>query len=204
MSGIEDDDLENEDELREERAEGLRAAEVILQRLVDMTVNAPLFSRLGRPLLLRERKIAEAFLAALGFPDSDIAPVNSWDAAAVAAESGDVDSNAWEATEVLRASLAAEAGRRCGADLVEATLAKVIARTARQVEAQVRRAATDLPTGDEQLLNAAAGGALRAIHNAALLLLAGEDSEHAAALEFSLYLAGRWPVALTGRTLHLF
>ena len=68
----------------------------------------------------------------------------------------------------------------------------------------VKDAAYAFDLEDEALLNTAAGAALRACHNAALVLLAGEAEDHALALEYALFEGGRWPVALTGQTFHLF
>jgi hypothetical protein len=148
--------------------------------------------------------LAERYLSALGFPGARIVPVADFDEAAEAALSLDIDPAAWEASEQLRVGLTARAIEAMGEELLEAALTDVMAFVAPAVQDAVKDAAYGFDLEDEALINSAAGAALRACHNAALVLLGGEEEEHALALEYALFEGGRWPVALTGQTFHLF
>ena len=71
--------------------------------------NAPR-ARVGLPnwvsrLTRKTAHLARLYLDALGFPDAEPLPVLSWDDALDAAESGDLNSEGWEAEEQLRAAL---------------------------------------------------------------------------------------------------
>ena len=71
------------------------------------------------------------------------------------------------------------------------------------VEAALRAAARS-GTTDEGLVRAAAGAAAQACYQAALVLAAEGEPEHAFALKFRLFESGRWPLGIVRNTFHLF
>jgi len=200
MSSEDDDTPHDTDDIEEAREQRLS----LLARFAKGAGSARFMVRLGRPLASGERALAERYLAALGFPYALIVPVADFEEAAEAAESLDLDPAAWEAAEQLRVGLTARALEIMGEELLEGALKEVMAFIAPAVQDAVTDAALSFDIEDEALLNTAAGAALRACHNAALVLLAGEAEDHALALEYALFESGRWPVALTGQTFHLF
>ena len=190
-------DLDDLEDAREQRL-------ALLARFAKGAASARFMARLGRRLTDSEVALAERYLAALGFPDASIAPVGDFEEAAEAAESFDLDPAAWEASEQLRVGLTSRALETMGEELLEGALKDVMGYIAPAVQDAARDAAYGFDIEDEALVNLAAGAALRACHNAALVLLAGDDEDHALALEYALFENGRWPVALTGQTFHLF
>ena len=196
----EEEENQEPDDLEEAREQRLS----LLARFAKGAGSARFMSRLGRQLSGTETKLAGRYLSALGFPDALVSPVPDFGAAAEAAESLDIDPAAWEASEQLRAALTVQAAEIMGEELLENALRDVMGYVAPAVQDAARDAAYGFDLEDEALVNLAAGAALRACYNAALVLLAGEDENHALALEYALFESGRWPVALTGQTFHLF
>lgn len=164
----------------------------------------PWFSRVGARLEGRERREAEAYLSALGFPDVAVARVTTFADAADAAASPDWDDPAWSAEEQLRAALTEEAAARMGEEALAVAMAHVASRAARAVETKIESAARLWDVEDTALLNAAQGAAVKAAHEAALVLAAGAEEDHPFALKFRLFERGRWPVAIAGMTFNLF
>jgi hypothetical protein len=195
-----DEPFDFPDDLSEERETRL----ALLARFAKGAASARFMARLGRKLSSAELKLTQSYAEALGFPGATVVLVGDFEEAAEAAQSLDIDSEAWEAAEQLRAGLTVRAAHAMGEELLEQSLQDVMAYVAVAVQDAVKDAGGAFDIEDEGLLNTAAGAALRACHNAALVLLAGESEDHALALEYALFEAGRWPVALTGRTLHLF
>lgn len=200
---FDDEDWDDEEEdFDEESEEAVRLA--LVARFAKGAAATPFLSRLGEPLEAEEVALAGEYCAALGFPEAAVAPVESFEGAAEAGETLGYDTAAWEAAEQLRVGLQSRAQELLGEEMVEGALQDMIAYLAVAVQDAVREAGAAFDVEDEGLLNAVAGTLLRACHNAALVLLAGEDETHALALEYRLFELGRWPVALTGSTLHLF
>ena len=200
MSSEGEDDPQDLDDIEEAREQRLG----LMARFAKGAASARFMARLGKPLSKAEQTLAERYLAALGFPNALIVPVADFEEAAEAAEALDLDPDAWEAAEQLRVGLTARAVDAMGEELLEAALKEVMGFVAPAVQDAVHDAAYAFDLEDEALLNTVAGAALRACHNAALVLLAGEEEDHALALEYALFEGGRWPVALTGQTFHLF
>ncbi len=165
------------------------------------------FARLGEPLDAGDRAAARAFLDGLGFPDVEPAPLGDWDDAAEAALSLDIDGDGWEAEEMARAALtvaALEVVTEEGVGVALALVSDVVGRTAK---AAAEDAAALGDSADRHLHTAAVGGAVQAAHGAALALIAAETGEDAAAhplfARHQLYIRGRWPVGLAGRSLNI-
>jgi hypothetical protein len=194
-----DDALFDEDDLYDDRA-----LLGLIGRFGASLTRVPWFSALGARLDGRLKGDARDYLDALGFPDIDIALIGSFREAEDAATSPGFDDPAWEAEEQLRAALASEAAARFGEEAAQIALTHISARAAPAVEAGIERAAQLWSVRDENLLTAAAGAAIQAAHEAALVLAAGAGEDHAFVYKFRLFERGRWPISIAGASFNLF
>ena len=205
-------------------AETLRALEAeipllsAVREFTERAARARWFAELGEPINGETAHLARLYLDALGFPDAEPLPVMNWDDALDAAESGDLNSEAWEAEEQLRAALTdrvlnavSEEGLSVMLAHLSAALAEPLSEMADEALMMADEppdAIRDLAVGAAQ--QAAFGGAL-ALAAAALEmaeqddLAAGEEAlEHPLMLRYRLFELGRWPLALSGRSLNFF
>ena len=201
-----DDDLPGDLPLSEEDEAALadlpQLAAVV--RFARMLGSIGWFRALGEPLGGTDRATAESYAAALGFPDAYVATVADWEEAEAVAGTPDWNSEWWEVEEQLRAALTAEAGDLVGDELLEIALTHVAAKAAEGVREAAETAAMRGGNADDELIRAAAGAAIQACHQAALVLAADGDADHPFALKFRLFEAGRWPLGIAGTTLNLF
>lgn len=204
-------------------AEGLMALEAeipVLNALRDFTARAlrgRWFAELGEPFDSETAQIARAYLDGLGFPDADAIAVLNWDDALDASESLDLNAEAWEAEEQLRAALMDDVLQNVSEEGLGVLLAHLAAQLADILPDMIDEAlmmADELPDAIRDL---GVGAAQQAAHGAALALAAaviaaqeadlkaGEEAlNHPLLLRYRLFELGRWPLALTGRTLNLF
>ena len=175
-----------------------------LKRLALMTRRLGWFGALGRPLTLAERMDAEAYVAALGFPDVAVAPVADWEEAESCVRNPGWNTDWWEAEEQLRAALLADALARAEEHDLMRALTMVTAAASDTVHGAAEAAAERDGVGDPALIRCAAGAATQAAYQAALVLAAGADDDHAFAAKFRLFAAGRWPLCIVGQTFSLF
>ncbi len=80
-----------------------------LRNFTDRALRVNWFTELGEPLSPDSLQYARQYVDAMGFPDADIAILSDWADAATAAESLDLNADAWEAEEQLRAGLLQDA-----------------------------------------------------------------------------------------------
>jgi len=179
---------------------GLRA----VSRFGRLVERLPWFSRLGEELETDEIDWAEAYLAALGFPDAVVGQVFDWEEAEAAAGNLDHNSSWWEAEEQLRMGLIDAACQRIDENSLTLALTHVASRAAEPVRFAAEAAASLAGIADEALILAAQGSATQACHQAALVLAAEVEDEHPFALKFRLFEAGRWPIGLAGNSFNLF
>jgi hypothetical protein len=175
-----------------------------VRRFARVAREIPWFTRLGERMSRGDRLLAEAYIEALGFPDAGIAEVADWSEAVIAATNLDVDTPAFEAEEQIRAALTADALELMDEELLTFALTHVSSAIAEIVESAAADAALRAGYDDEETIRAAAGAAIQAAHQAALVLAAGVEDEPAPAHKFRLFEAGRWPLGLIGSTLHIF
>lgn len=195
MSAIEfDDDAELED------YPGLLAV-AQFARMMDQVA---WFSDLGEPLDERQQDLALDYLAALGFPDCDVAPIEDWETATEAAMTTDLNSDWWEAEEQQRMFLLSEACQRADEEAVMLALTHVTSRAAEGAQQAAALAANQAGIYDEEVINAVAGAVLQAVHQAALVLAAEAEDDHPFALKYRLFEQGRWPLGISGRSFNLF
>jgi len=174
---------------------------------------AHLLQRLGENLDDRDLSLARGYLEGLGFPDAEPALILNWQDAADAAESLDLNSEGWEAEEMLRASVTQDALERLDEEALTIGLGFVGEKAGEAARDAVAEAEAMWDISDPALLNAAAGAAVQAAHLAALALLASDDDidegdhallDHPFMAKFRLFARGRWPIGLAGRTLNVF
>ncbi len=177
---------------------------VSVARFARMLGATPWFTALGRRLTEPERDLARAYLSALGFPDAEVADIVDWEDAENAARSPEWNSDWWEVEEQLRAGLTSAALELVDEDTLTLTLTHVTARAAEVVQDAAANAAMMGGMFDEALIRAAAGAATQAAYQAALVLAAGEEEDHAFALKFRLFEAGHWPIGVSGMSFNLF
>ena len=175
-----------------------------VRRFARVAQEIPWFSRVGERISPEDRKIAKLYVEALGFPEAEIAEVGDWQEAAIAATNLDVDTPAFEAEEQLRSALTAEALELMDEDLLTFALTHLSGLIAEIVENAAADAALRAGYDDEETIRAAAGAAIQAAHQAALVLAAGVEDDSAPAHKFRLFEAGRWPLGLIGTSLHIF
>lgn len=195
----------NDDEEEDEGGgEELGADLVAVGRLARMVKTIPWFAVVGDDLDADALAVARAYLEALGFPDCDVADVANWIDAEVAARNPDWNPEWWEAEEQLRMALLDEAVALHGDDALTIGLTHVSSTASEVVHAAAAIAAARAGMADEGLIRAAAGAATQACYQAALVLAAGAEPDHAFALKFRLFESGRWPLGIVGNTFHLF
>ncbi len=204
-------------------AENLMALEAeipVLQAVrefAERAQRARWFAELGEPFDAATEQIARAYLDGLGFPDADAIAVMNWDDALDASETLDLNAEAWEAEEQLRAALMDEVLSGVSEEGLGVVLAHMAAQLADLLPEMIDEAlmmADELP---DTIRDLGVGSAQQAAHGAALALAAaaitaqndgleaGEEAlNHPLLLRYRLFELGRWPLALTGRTLNLF
>ncbi len=158
----------------------------------------------GDPLTPETADISYRFLSELGFPEVALARIENWSDAAAAAESLDWNDPAWEAEEQLAAALTMEALDHISEEALSVALSYVQARVGQGLYDNVADCAALWDENDEQVINAAAGAALRACHQAALVQCANAELSHPLALKFQLFKAGHWPIGIAGSSFNLF
>jgi len=193
----------NDDE-EPEADDPLGADLLVLGRFARMLPSIPWFGVVGDELSATEVANAQAYLDALGFPEAEVADVANWIDAEAAARNPDWNPAWWEAEEQLRMALLDEAGAMHGEEALLIALTHVTSMASDLVQEAASRAATRDGMTDEALIRAAAGAATQAAYQAALVLAAGGEPDHAFALKFRLFEAGRWPLGIVGNTFHLF
>jgi hypothetical protein len=177
---------------------------IAVGRLAKLIPAIPWFSVVGDELSGEDLANARGYLDALGFPDAEVADVANWLDAEVAAHNPDWNPEWWEAEEQLRMALLDEATALHGEEAMVIALTHVTSTAADIVQNAAEISARRTGAGDEALIRAAAGAATQACYQAALVLAAGGEPDHAFALKFKLFESGRWPLGIVGNTFHLF
>ncbi|WP_416898251.1 MAG: hypothetical protein ACMVY4_00460 [Minwuia sp.] len=176
-----------------------------LSRFASTLHHVSWFAAVGERLSDAERADAAGYLLALGFPECDIVPAMDWEEAEAAARNPDWNTAWWEAEEQLRAGLSAQAVEITGdEEAVLVALTNVTSKASDAVHGAAAVAASRFGVADQSLIRAAAGAATQAAYQAALVIAAAEDEDHAFAQKFQLFQAGRWPLGITGGTFSIF
>lgn len=173
-------------------------------KLARMIGGMSWFAAVGQPLEPSEIEDAELYVAGLGFPEVRVAAVEDWRAAAAAAQAPDWSQDWWEAEEQMRRALLDEALSRSDEHDLMVALTHVSTRAGEVAHGLAAVSAARGGVADQALIKVAAGAAAQAAYQAALVLAAGEDQDHAFAIKFRLFEAGRLPLGIVGNTFNLF
>lgn len=190
----------------------------VLRDFTERATRARWFAELGEPIDSDTAQIARAYLDALGFPDADAIGVPDWGDALDASASLDINAEAWEAEEQLRAALMDNVLALVSEEGLGVMLANLAAQLSEMVPEMVDEALMMADEAPDTIRDLAVGAAQQAAHGGALALLGaaaearlhddmqlGEEAlNHPLLLRYRLFELGRWPLGLTGRTLNLF
>lgn len=197
-------DDEDEDDIFDEAGlsddSDLRA----VAKLAKMIGGMSWFAAVGQPLEPSEIDDAELYVSGLGFPEVRVAAVEDWRGAEAAAQAPDWSQDWWEAEEQMRRALLDEALTRNDEHDLMVALTHVSTRAGEVAHGLAAVSAARGGVADQALIKVAAGAAAQAAYQAALVLAAGEDSEHPFAVKFRLFEAGRLPLGIVGNTFNLF
>ena len=153
------------------------------------------FSRVGRPLLTRERcdarALAEAFAAVVRVP---IEEVRSWRTLEAVVRAEPSDDPWWDGEESERQRLWQLAAERQSEASLAGRMAAIVDERAPPIRVAVAACAARAGGADPALLRTAVGAALLAEQQYALAELAGVDREHHFAIKRRAFAGGRWPV----------
>ena len=195
-----EDDFDEDDHDEENDDHALNA----LVKLADVIRKIRWFGYLGQPLDIETESLTQSYLGQLGFPDAFPIVVEDWEDAAFAAETTDHNSEAWEVEEQLRADLSQEALLYTDEAVLTEALDRITAVAGGLAMEAATSAASLWAVHDPQIIDIAAGHAVQSCYQAGLVLAAQAVEDHPFALKFQLFEKGRWPIALTGRSLHIF
>ena len=189
----------------------------LIRQFTDRALQVNWFSQLGEPLSEATQNDARHFMHALGFPDAQIALLASWEDAANACETTNINAEAWEAEEQLRAAALTQTLQAVSQEGLGVLLTHLSSALVESVENALTEAFyyADM---DEQNADICAklalGCAQQACHGAALAIAAAAVTEeetaekteqnHPLILRFQLFEQGRWPVSLVGQSFNLF
>ena len=196
----------------------------VLRDFANRASRVSWFTELGEPLDNDCLNVVTLYLEGLGLPEASPAPLLDWRDAADAAQSMDINSEAWEIEEQFRAAATAEALTLISEEGLGIMLTHLASSLSEDVANCVEEALYMADeASSEALTNLAAGAAQQAVHGAALSLAAyaahvlksdphieaielknDDIANHPLMLRFRLFEMGRWPVSLIGNSLNLF
>jgi hypothetical protein len=202
-SSEEDEALEVDDQLFEDLREEIPTL-IAIKRFALSLDRVPWFSTLGEAMGPELRACSRRYLDELGFPEAEMTPIASWEEASDAAASLDWDSDAWSREEQLRASMIDQALAQMDESALQVALTHAASLAADGIREGLENIAAIWDLEDQTLETAATGAALQAVHNAALLLAAGQGETHPFALKFQMFESGRWPIGVAGTSFNLF
>ena len=180
-----------------------------LSRFARSLDRIPWFANMGEPLTPGARAAAEAYVDGLGFPEAGVAILVDWEDAAAAAESLGWNSPAWEAEELARADLTAQALDMMSEEALRIGMTLISDKVSAPAKESMEQASFIWDMEDEAAQRLAVGAAVQAAHGAALALVVAADPDfdadaHPFAAKFRLFEFGRWPVGIAGLSFNLF
>lgn len=194
------DEIEQADEFDEDAHDLL----LTIGRFQQMVERVPWFQAIGNPVSGRVEDLAHRYLGELGFPDARLAPVHEWEDAVGVAENPDIDSEAWEAEELLRAELTHQATELWDEETLSMVMEKLTQAVGAAALREAEAAAEMNQIRDAGFCEAASLHAVNGAYQAALVLAAQVSDDHPFALKFGLFELGRWPIGITGGSFNLY
>ena len=162
------------------------------------------FAACGAALRATEIAAVEAYLVALALPALPVAGVGTWREAAATAQRDDWGRDWWQAEENERAALYRIAAASLGEGALLTRLSAAMEATAESIHHAASAALARAGIVDEALARVAAGAASQACHQKALAEAVGRGTEHAFAIKYRLYRAGRWLLGVVGERCFVF
>jgi hypothetical protein len=162
------------------------------------------FAVVGQALSTDERREAQDYLAAIGFPDAAVEAATDWRAAEAATRDARWSRAWWDAEERERTRLLDRAGEAYGQHMLLTALSRVTLEASDVVLGAASIAASRSGIADPALARVAAGAATQAAYQAGLALAAEAGDAHPFAIKFRLFAAGRWPLGLIGQSFRMF
>ena len=145
----------------------------VLRDFANRASRVSWFIELGEPLDNDCLDVVTLYLEGLGLPEASPAPLLDWRDAADAAQSMDINSEAWEIEEQFRAAATAEALTLISEEGLGIMLTHLASSLSEDVANCVEEALYMVDeASSEALTNLAAGAAQQAVHGAALSLAA--------------------------------
>lgn len=176
----------------------------ILTPLIQLASNVQWFRAVGDRLNEDTLSLAKDYCDGLGYPDATPALLGLWGEAADAVETLDYNSPAWETEEQLRTSLTQQALEQIEEDILEFVFTHIANEVLPAATQGAEEVADFLRIDDLEFVQAAAGAAVQAVHQAALVLLVGEDENHPFAVRFHIFEQGHWPLGIVGNSFNIF
>ena len=194
----------NEIEKADEFDDDARDLLLTIGRFQQMVERVPWFQAIGNPVSGRVESLTHRYLGELGFPDTRLAPVHEWEDAVGVAENPNIDSEAWEAEELLRAELSYQASELWEEETLTMVLEKLTQAVSTVALREAEAAAEMNQIRDPAFWEAASLHAVNSAYQAALVLAAQVNGDHPFALKFGLFELGRWPIGITGGSFNLY
>lgn len=216
--------MHTENDPWEADAESLLALEAelpvlnLLRNFADEMAHAPWFANLGDNIDAEIAALSQLYADGLGIPDAALAQLPDWDDVVDVAQSLDLNSEAWEAEEQLRAGLVEQALQGLSPEGLQVLLTYLSARLAEPLRDAAEEALSLSDENADQLVELMVGAGQQTAYGALLAVAATqieaqlteqepdleELSRHPLFVKYRLFAIGRWPVALTGRSFNLF
>lgn len=167
------------------------------------------FFRIGTPLSKKEKFFSNNYLSAIGFVYADPVYIQSPEEVSSIIESQDLNFDWQEIEEQLKTSLLIQSKKFVSDHELEQVFADIAKKASKAVKDQLPNLANNIfhENNFDKLdifLNMIINNFTSASHQAALVLAAGEDSNHPFAIKFELFEHGRIPIGITGNTFTLF
>jgi hypothetical protein len=180
------------------------AAATVAERFGRAVRAASWFAAVGETPTPAERAEASTWVSASDLRDTGVVFVAGWREAAQMLQAPDWSRAWWDGEDNERRRLLDEAERTHGRDAALAALSEVAAVAGEAANGAAAMAAQRAGLADPYLVRVASGSATQAAYLAALAELGGADAEHPFAVKFRLFEAGRWPLAVSGGSFHIF
>lgn len=171
---------------------------------VEVAKNVRWFRSLGERPEDYVHTYARDYADYLGFPEAEPVFLPEWEDAAFAAENPEVNSQAWEAEEQLRASLTNDVLMAVDENTLQMVMAHISGAITPVIDEAAEEAREYLRIEDMEFMQAAAGAAAQACYQAALVGMAGAEDEHPFVRRFQVFEAGHWPIAIIGNSFLIF
>lgn len=162
------------------------------------------FHAVGAPLGDSERDECARYLTGLGLTHWQLVGVSTWGEAVARASRSSWSDAWWEREREEERRLFERALARHSHDTLLLRLANLMQGSAKLFHSPASVACTRAGVTDSTIATCAAGAAAQSLHQYGLASITGQDDEHFFAAKFRLFLAGRWPLCVSGDTFYVF